>query len=181
MRFERRLLVVILLLLMGVPGIIASETIPAVHIVEIAAPIGPGVADFVKDALATADRENAACVVIQLDTPGGLAESMRHIIVAILAARTPVVVYVAPSGARAASAGVMITMAADIAAKLEESGAVKESASDDLTICPPPSPNEPSMVIRLKVWAEAADSIMKARPSASHMKAATALRGAAGS
>ncbi len=116
MRFERRLLVVILLLLMGVPGIIASETIPAVHIVEIAAPIGPGVADFVKDALATADRENAACVVIQLDTPGGLAESMRHIIVAILAARTPVVVYVAPSGARAASAGVMITMAADIAA-----------------------------------------------------------------
>lgn len=115
MRFERRLLVVSLLLLLGVPSLGASETIPAVHIVKIVAPIGPGVADFVKDALDTADRETAACVVIQLDTPGGLAESMRHIIVAILAARTPVVVFVSPSGARAASAGVMITMAADIA------------------------------------------------------------------
>ena len=111
-----RLLLVVLVLLLGVPGNVAAEKTPAVHILKIVAPIGPGVADFVVDALETADRENAACVVIQLDTPGGLAESMRRIIVTILAARAPVIVFVAPSGARAASAGVMITMAADIAA-----------------------------------------------------------------
>ena len=111
-----RLLLVVLVLLLGVPGNVAAEETPAVHILKIVAPIGPGVADFVVDALETADRENAACVVIQLDTPGGLAESMRRIIVTILAARAPVIVFVAPSGARAASAGVMITMAADIAA-----------------------------------------------------------------
>jgi membrane-bound serine protease (ClpP class) len=70
----------------------------------------------VADALEAADREKAACIVIQLDTPGGLAESMRQIVTKILATQTPVIVFVAPSGARAASAGVMITMAADIAA-----------------------------------------------------------------
>jgi len=115
MRLER-LLLVVLVLILGLPGHVGAEKTPAVHILKVVAPIGPGVADFVAEALETADRENAACVVIQLDTPGGLAESMRHIIIAILAARTPIVVFVAPSGARAASAGVMITMAADIAA-----------------------------------------------------------------
>ena len=95
MRLER-LLLVVLVFLLGVPGNVAAEKTPAVHILKIVAPIGPGVADFVVDALETADRENAACVVIQLDTPGGLAESMRRIIVTILAARAPVVVFVAP-------------------------------------------------------------------------------------
>jgi membrane-bound serine protease (ClpP class) len=115
MRLER-LILVALLLLLGVSAHVAAQKTPAVHILKVSAPIGPGVADFVVDALETADRENAACAVIQLDTPGGLAESMRRIIVSILAARAPVIVFVAPSGARAASAGVMITMAADIAA-----------------------------------------------------------------
>jgi len=111
-----RLLLALLVLLLAIPVHVAAEKGAAVHILKIAAPIGPGVAGFVADAIEAADRENAACIVIQLDTPGGLAESMRQIIVKILAARTPVIVFVAPSGARAASAGVMITMAADIAA-----------------------------------------------------------------
>ncbi|MDH3878648.1 MAG: nodulation protein NfeD, partial [Desulfobacterales bacterium] len=63
-----------------------------------------------------AEAEEAACIIIELDTPGGLAESMRLIIQDILGSQVPVVVYVSPAGARAASAGVMITMAADIAA-----------------------------------------------------------------
>jgi len=63
-----------------------------------------------------ASREGAGCLVIQLDTPGGLALSMRSIVMAILSSDIPVIVYVSPSGARAASAGVMITLAADIAA-----------------------------------------------------------------
>jgi membrane-bound serine protease (ClpP class) len=66
--------------------------------------------------LEKASAEQAACIVIQLDTPGGLALSMRSIVMAMLATQTPVIVYVSPSGARAASAGVMITLAADIAA-----------------------------------------------------------------
>jgi membrane-bound serine protease (ClpP class) len=111
-----RLLLALLVLLLAIPGHVAAEKPAAVHILKIAAPIGPGVAGFVADALAAADREKAACIVIQLDTPGGLAESMRQIVTKILATRTPVIVFVAPSGARAASAGVMITMAADIAA-----------------------------------------------------------------
>ncbi len=117
MRFERRLLIIVVAVLLGLWGTTAAaQETPAVHVLTIAAPISPGVADFVEDALEDADRENAACIVIQLDTPGGLAESMRSIVVDILAAKAPVVVFVAPSGARAASAGVMITMAADIAA-----------------------------------------------------------------
>ncbi len=85
-------------------------------IVTVADPIGPGVAEFIVDSLEQATNSNAACIIIALDTPGGLVESMRKIVQAIYACNAPVVVYVSPSGARAASAGVMITMAADIAA-----------------------------------------------------------------
>jgi membrane-bound serine protease (ClpP class) len=87
-----------------------------VLVIRVADPIGPGVAEFIQDGIEKARQDNAACVVIELDTPGGLAESMRSIVQDILASSVPVVVYVAPAGARAASAGVMITMAADIAA-----------------------------------------------------------------
>lgn len=87
-----------------------------VYILRVADAISPGTAEFIRSGLQKAQKEGAACVVIELDTPGGLAESMRTIVQEILASPLPVVVYVAPSGARAASAGVMITMAADIAA-----------------------------------------------------------------
>ena len=87
-----------------------------IYIVEVFDAISPGVAEFISSSIAQAEKEEAACVIIELDTPGGLAESMRIIIQSILGSRVPVVVYVSPSGARAASAGVMITMAADVAA-----------------------------------------------------------------
>jgi len=115
MRFERCLPMLILLMLPLWAGSAAAEP-AAVHILTVQAPIGPGVADYIDGAIDAADRAQAACVVIRLDTPGGLAESMRRIVLKILSARTPIVVYVAPAGARAASAGVMITIAADIAA-----------------------------------------------------------------
>jgi len=78
--------------------------------------ISPGTADTIARAIETAGAQKAACLIIVLDTPGGLAESMRDIVKAIYDSPVAVVVYVSPSGARAASAGVMITMAADIAA-----------------------------------------------------------------
>ena len=87
-----------------------------VYIIEVADAISPGTAEFIKSGIKTAEENGAACIIIELDTPGGLAESMRIIVQSILNSRVPVVVYVYPSGGRAASAGVMITMAADIAA-----------------------------------------------------------------
>ena len=87
-----------------------------IHLITVADAIGPGIADYIETGIEQASQADAACVIIELDTPGGLAESMRTIVRAIYASAIPVVVYVSPSGARAASAGVMITMAADIAA-----------------------------------------------------------------
>ncbi|RJP18982.1 MAG: nodulation protein NfeD [Candidatus Abyssobacteria bacterium SURF_5] len=78
--------------------------------------ISPVVAEYISRAIARAEEEGAECLVIQLDTPGGLVASTRRIVKAELNAEVPVVVYVAPSGARAGSAGVFITLAANIAA-----------------------------------------------------------------
>jgi len=87
-----------------------------VYVIEVSGTINPGLAEYVIRSMETASSEGAACLVIQMDTPGGLALSMRSIIMAMLASEIPVVVYVSPSGARAASAGVMITLASDVAA-----------------------------------------------------------------
>jgi membrane-bound serine protease (ClpP class) len=87
-----------------------------VYIIEVADAISPGTAEYIRSGIRKAEENGAACLIIELDTPGGLAESMRKIVQDILASRVPVVVFVYPSGARAASAGVMITMAADVAA-----------------------------------------------------------------
>ena len=87
-----------------------------IYILKISGSINPAVADFVEKGIVKASADGVACVIVQIDTPGGLAESMREIVMAIFASKVPVISYVAPSGARAASAGVMITIAADIAA-----------------------------------------------------------------
>lgn len=87
-----------------------------VCLVRVSSDINPGVSDFIKRAIEYASENKYSCIIIELDTPGGLSASMREIVMAILASKIPVVVYVAPGGARAASAGVIITMAADIAA-----------------------------------------------------------------
>jgi membrane-bound serine protease (ClpP class) len=115
------LIIALLILLAGTPAAADKPAEPRkitgdVYVVTVDDAIGPGVAQFISDAIEQANEENAALLVIQLDTPGGLAESMRSIVKAILASRIPVVVFVAPGGARAASAGVMITIAADVAA-----------------------------------------------------------------
>ncbi|MBW2490831.1 MAG: nodulation protein NfeD [Deltaproteobacteria bacterium] len=87
-----------------------------VYIIQVSGSINPAVAGFIEKGIEKASADGVSCVVIEIDTPGGLAESMRKIVMAIFASKVPVVSYVAPSGARAASAGVMITIAADIAA-----------------------------------------------------------------
>lgn len=96
----------------------APATIPPgrVLLARVSSVISPVSARFISEAIDRAEAENSACLVIELDTPGGLDDSMRTIIKRILAARTPVVVYVSPAGSRAASAGAFITMAAHVAA-----------------------------------------------------------------
>lgn len=78
--------------------------------------IGPGIAEYVEDGLAHAAAERLALAVIRLDTPGGLDAAMRRIVQAMLASPVPVAVWVAPRGARAASAGLFILQAAQVAA-----------------------------------------------------------------
>ena len=87
-----------------------------VELVKIDGSINPAVASYVDDSLAGAARGGAAAVVIELDTPGGLLTSAQHIVKSLLGAPLPVIVYIAPSGAAAASAGTFITAAANIAA-----------------------------------------------------------------
>lgn len=84
--------------------------------IDLSGPIGPAAAEYVDDSLQRATREGASAVVVQLDTPGGLSDSMRQIITSILAAHQPVIGYVAPGGARAASAGTYILYACPVAA-----------------------------------------------------------------
>ena len=78
--------------------------------------VNPVMADYLDDVLKEASSKNAVAVVIQLDTPGGLDLSMREMVKDIFASEVPVVVYVAPAGSRAASAGVFITYAAGVSA-----------------------------------------------------------------
>jgi len=85
-------------------------------VVPLDGAIGPASADFVTRALARAAEEHAQLVVLQMDTPGGLDRSMRQIVKDILASAVPVAVFVAPSGARAASAGTYILYASHVAA-----------------------------------------------------------------
>lgn len=109
------------LLLLGLAGVASAQDVTGarVLVVEVRGVIDPIVARYVERSLAVADNapnHSVALVVILLDTPGGLDSAMRTIVQAILNAETPVAVFVEPAGARAASAGVFITMAAHLAA-----------------------------------------------------------------
>jgi membrane-bound serine protease (ClpP class) len=100
-----------------VPAQVAQGSSPAViYSAEVDSIIHPVSAQFMIDTISRADAANASLVVFTLRTPGGLVDATRDIVTKMIAAKTPIAVYVAPSGARAASAGFIITIAADIAA-----------------------------------------------------------------
>ena len=102
----------------AVLGLLLGATVHAeqIGLIKINGAIGPATASYISRALNTAAARNDECLIIQLDTPGGLLESTKQIVQSFYAAKIPVVLYVAPSGACAGSAGVFITLAADIAA-----------------------------------------------------------------
>src|SRR5439155_11086924 len=93
-----------------------ASPLPVVYSADVDSIIHPVSAEYMIQAIDRADRANAALVVFTLRTPGGLVDSTRDIITRMLAANTPVAVFIGPSGARAASAGFLVTIAADIAA-----------------------------------------------------------------
>jgi membrane-bound serine protease (ClpP class) len=97
-------------------GLAAAAAQPPVMLIPLTGAIGPVGADHVTRSLDRAKKEGAQLVVLQMDTPGGLDTSMRQIIKAILASPVPVASFIAPSGARAASAGTYILYASHIAA-----------------------------------------------------------------
>ncbi len=111
--WRRILLAGLWLLLIALPQAAAAAT---VSVVQIQGAIGPGTAAYVSRAIERAGAAGRELVILEMDTPGGLDQSMRQIIKAILASPVPVAAYVAPSGARAASAGTYILYASHVAA-----------------------------------------------------------------
>ncbi|HEX3409749.1 MAG TPA: nodulation protein NfeD [Candidatus Binataceae bacterium] len=97
-------------------GSAASSSDRWLDLIDIDGSINPAAADFIDDSIAKAQASGASALVIRLDTPGGLLSSAQKIVKAILNSPLPIIVYVAPQGAFAASAGTFVTEAANIAA-----------------------------------------------------------------
>ncbi len=114
-----RLLIAALLLASGVAALSCGNPVhksQAVNVITVDGIINPVTARYIERGISNAEDARAVALVIQIDTPGGLDESMRDIVQAIEKSEVPVITYVSPSGARAASAGTFIVMAGNVAA-----------------------------------------------------------------
>ena len=89
---------------------------PVVYLLDVDGTINPALSDYIIKGIEKAKENNAACVIIRMDTPGGVVTTTKTIIKDMMNAKLPIVVYVAPSGSSATSAGALITMGADVAA-----------------------------------------------------------------
>jgi membrane-bound serine protease (ClpP class) len=95
---------------------IFSQDTNEVYVLTFDGVVNPVAADMIHEAIQEADQANSQCLIIEMDTPGGLMKSMQVIVKDILSSPIPIVVYIAPPGSRAGSAGVFITYAANVAA-----------------------------------------------------------------
>ncbi|HEV2356399.1 MAG TPA: nodulation protein NfeD [bacterium] len=119
---------------------------PQVDVVQLDGIIGPATARYVLRGLRQASADGAEALIIELDTPGGLLTSMDQIAKALLASSTPTIVYVWPSGARAASAGVFVTYAADIATMAPTTHL---GAAHPVNVAPGNSPEDKTMIAKV--------------------------------
>ena len=111
-----RLLLILIGLLLAVSIVARAQTGSSrVDVLTVKGTINPVLTDYISRGIEQAEETGASALIIQMDTPGGLDTAMRDIIQSIINARVPVVVYVSPAGARAASAGAYITLAAHVA------------------------------------------------------------------
>ncbi len=110
-----RILLLLGLLIIASTAIAAQAATPTIDVLHVKGTINPVLVDYIERGIDQAEEDNAVACIIQMDTPGGLDTSMRDIIQDMANSRVPIVVYV-PAGARAASAGFFITIAADVAA-----------------------------------------------------------------
>ncbi len=111
--FQRSCLIVISILAYIITSLAQQAQ---VYVIRIDGSINPASAKYIHDAVEKAKEKNAACLVLELNTPGGLLKSTRSIVSDFLSSSIPIIVYVSPRGGQSASAGVFVTMAANIAA-----------------------------------------------------------------
>lgn len=109
------LLLLLLIILLDINFSFAQSSAP-IYVSSIEGAINPITAQYMIDGIREAETSQAECIIFQIDTPGGLDDSMRRIIKEMLNSQVPVIIYIAPQGARAASAGAFITLSANIAA-----------------------------------------------------------------
>lgn len=141
MRLLRLLPLLVILLLPDLPGTAGaanSDNAGAVWLLDLKGVLGPATSDYLSRGIEDAGKSGARAVVIRIDTPGGLDLSMRNLIRTILASPVPVIGYVTPSGARAASAGTYVLYACHVAAM---SPATNLGAATPVQIASPISPS----------------------------------------
>ncbi len=136
-----RIVAGLVLMSLGVASVLGQSQAQSSFIAyaELESSINPITKDFLLRVIAEAHRDGASLLVIRLDTPGGLLESTKDMVTAILNSPIPIVIWVGPAGARAASAGAFITMAADIAAMAEGTNI---GSSTPISLGPAPSEGE---------------------------------------
>jgi len=119
-KWQLKLLLAVALLWTASAIVGTAQGVGHVDIVQAEGPVTPAMLIYVERGIATAEEDGAVCLILQLDTPGGSVSLAKNIVQRIAEARVPVVVYVAPRGAWAASAGTLITLAGHVAAMAPE-------------------------------------------------------------